>query len=125
MNNVSITGRLTASVKLQNSKQKGNDTVWTNFSLAVDRGYEDQVDFIQCTAWNKTAEIMATYLGKGSRIGVTGSLRQNVWEDENGKKHYETYVNVNSFDFLDSKRSEDEEEEEQPKSNKKYSRNRR
>ena len=122
MNNVSLTGRITAPLKLSNSKN--SDTVWVNFSIAVDRGYDDQVDFIQCTAWNKLADVMTTYLGKGSRIGVTGNLRQNVWDDENGKKHYETFVNVNTIDFLDNKPAEDEEEEK-PKSNKKYSRNRR
>lgn len=115
MNVSIITGRLTSNLEVKQSKE----TKWVNFTVAVDRGYSDETDFINCTAWNGTAENMANFLGKGSKVNVMGALRQNVWEDENKKKHYETYINAERVDFLESR---PREEEEEPK---RYNRNSR
>ncbi|OGL23849.1 hypothetical protein A2791_03005 [Candidatus Saccharibacteria bacterium RIFCSPHIGHO2_01_FULL_46_30] len=75
----------------------------TSFSLAVDRqGQDDQADFFDVTAWEKTGELVAQYLTKGRRALVQGRLRQDSWDDkETGKKR--TRVEVVAFDvtFLD------------------------
>ncbi len=75
----------------------------TSFSLAVDRGgQDDQADFFDVTAWEKTGELVAQYLSKGRRALVQGRLRQDSWDDkETGKKR--TRVEVVAFDvtFLD------------------------
>ena len=75
----------------------------TSFSLAVDRqGQDDQADFFDVTAWEKTGELVAQYLSKGRRCLVQGRLRQDSWDDkETGKKR--SRVEVVAFDvtFLD------------------------
>ncbi len=74
-----------------------------NFSLAVDRaGQDDQADFFDVTAWEKTGELVNQYLSKGRRCLVQGRLRQDSWEDkETGKRR--SRVEVVAFDvtFLD------------------------
>lgn len=93
-------GRLTRDPE-QRTTTSGKSV--TSFSLAVDRvGQDDQADFFDVTAWEKTGELVAQYLSKGRRCLVQGRLRQDSWDDkETGKKR--SRVEVVAFDvtFLD------------------------
>lgn len=40
--------------------------------------------FLDFVAWGKTAEIMAEWYGKGSRVTLHGYMEQNRWEDDSG-----------------------------------------
>ena len=103
MNLVVLTGRLTKECDLTVT-QSGKSV--TKLSLAVaDSFNKDKVDFINCVAWNKTAEIMAQYLKKGSKIGVQGKMQTGCYEKE-GKKIYTTEIVIDNFEFLDSKKKD-------------------
>ena len=71
MNSVALTGRLCANPELKHST-KG--TAICNFRLAVNRG-KDEADFLNCVAFEKTAELVAQYCDKGSHIGVEGRVK--------------------------------------------------
>ena len=104
MNNVSLVGRITKDIEVNEYK----DTAVARFTLAVNRGGKDtEADFISCTAFNKTADLMAQYLGKGSQIGVTGRIQTGSYEKD-GVRHYTTDIIVDRVEFLDTKRSEEE-----------------
>ena len=100
INQVILMGRLTRDPETRTTTS-GKSV--TSFSLAVDRqGSDDQADFFDVTAWEKTGELVAQYLSKGRRCLVQGRLRQDSWEDkETGKKR--SRVEVVAFDvtFLD------------------------
>ena len=100
INQVILMGRLTRDPETRTTPS-GKSV--TSFSLAVDRGtQDDQADFFDVTAWEKTGELVAQYLTKGRRALVQGRLRQDSWDDkETGKKR--TRVEVVAFDvtFLD------------------------
>ena len=100
INQVILMGRLTRDPE-QRTTTSGKTV--TSFSLAVDRqGQDDQADFFDVTAWEKTGELVAQYLTKGRRCLVQGRLRQDSWDDkETGKKR--SRVEVVAFDvtFLD------------------------
>lgn len=100
INQVILMGRLTRDPE-QRTTASGRSV--TSFSLAVDRGgSDDQADFFDITAWEKTGELVAQYLSKGRRCLVQGRLRQDSWEDkETGKRR--SRVEVVAFDvtFLD------------------------
>lgn len=120
MNQVSLIGRMTKDAQVS-EYGKGKDTgLVARFTLAVDRGKDDTADFISCVAFGKTAELIDTYLGKGSKIGVSGSIQTGRYEDKEGNTHYTTDVIVTRLDFCDSKKKEDDEEEEEEKPKKKY-----
>ncbi len=108
MNRVVLIGRLTKDVEVKATM--GGQT-YTRFTLAVNRGKE-VTDFISCTAWEKTAELLKTYTHKGSQIGVEGRLQSNSWEDMNGKKNYGMDVRVDSITLLDKKEQKEEPERE-------------
>ena len=42
--------------------------------------------FLNCTAWRQMAENVTESLTKGTRVVVTGRLRQHHWENEQGEK---------------------------------------
>ena len=107
INSVNLVGRLTRDVELRVSQS--NVTVAT-FTLAVNRSFksangEREADFINCVAFKKTAEILNQYAGKGSQIGVTGSIQTRNYENKDGQRVYVTEVIANNIALLDSKGS--------------------
>ena len=107
INNVTLTGRLTAEPEI---RYTSNGTPVTTFTLAVNRNFESEqeADFIRMIAWNKRAEIIADYLTKGSLIGVEGSIRTRSWEDEDGEWHNITEVEVRQLTFLEYRKNDEE-----------------
>jgi single-strand DNA-binding protein len=101
-------GRLTREPEMRTAN---SGTAVCKFSLAVDRPVakdeEKQADFINCTAFGKTAELISQYLDKGRRVAITGSLRSSSWDDPDGKKRFALEVIVERFFFADDKRKED------------------
>lgn len=102
INRVVLIGRLTKDITL---KKTNSGKTTTSFTLAVDRrGKDAGADFISCRAWEKTAELLASYCGKGSQIGIEGHIVTGSYDDTaTGKKIYTTDVYVDGLTFLDSK----------------------
>lgn len=104
INNVILVGRLTKDIEI---RQTTSGSKTTSFTLAVNRKNKQQgqpdADFINCVAWNKTAELMAQYLHKGSLIGVEGRIQTRNYENQQGQKVYITEVLVNMIQFLGSR----------------------
>jgi len=105
MNVICLIGRLTRDPELRYTP---SNIAVCKFTLAVDRKFKSDgqptADFINCVAWRSTAEFISKYFDKGVRMGVTGSLQINTWENEEGKKMYSAEVLVNSIDFADGKK---------------------
>lgn len=115
MNSVCLIGRITADPEVL---QTASGTVILNFSIAVDRGDKDKTtDFIRCVAFGKTAEFIDDYIGKGTRMGVTGRIQTGSYTNKDGQKVYTTDVIVERVDFADGLRDEPEEEKTRGRSN--------
>ena len=105
LNSVILNGRLVKEVELENYGKGKSAGVYCRFSIAVGRGKKDEdgneaVDFINCTAFNRTAELLDEYVGKGDMITVSGRLQIDKYENKDGKTVYNTYVSVNNIDLL-------------------------
>src|SRR5699024_9169785 len=99
INSVNLVGRLTRDVELRVSQS--NVTVAT-FTLAVNRSFksangEREADFINCVAVKKTAEVVNQYAGKGSQIGVTGSIHTRNYENKDNRRVDVTEVIANNI----------------------------
>lgn len=100
MNNIVLIGRITKDPELKYTNNgKGN----TRFTLAVQRNKEE-TDFINCVAWEKTAENIAEYFKKGSQIAIQGAIRTGSYEKD-GRTVYTTDVWVYKFDFIGNNNS--------------------
>ena len=70
-----------------------------------DGSYAEEVDFINVTAFGKTAENANQYLGKGSPIFVEGQLRYESWDTPEGERRSAIKVIADRVQFL-GRRSE-------------------
>lgn len=77
-----------------------------SFGVAVNRRWqnkqtqewEEQVSFIDCTAWGTLGENVAESLEKGARVIVTGRLEQQSWDDKDtGQKRSKVQIVVDSM----------------------------
>lgn len=108
MNSVSLIGRLTDTVKISKS-QSGK--IVARFTLAVQkRGQRDEANFIDCTAFEGTADILQRFTKKGSQIGVNGYIDTSVYDDVNypGRKVKSTKVIVIEITLLGSRETPQE-----------------
>ena len=106
INKVILMGRLTRDPELRHT---GSGTPVCSFTVAIDNGYGEnrQTDFINCVAWNKSAEFVSNYFGKGKMIIVIGRIATRTWEGQDGKKNYVTEVVASEVSFGESKRSQE------------------
>ena len=106
INKAILMGRLTRDPELRHT---GTGTPVCSFSIAIDNGYGEnrQTDFINCVAWNKTAEFVSNYFTKGKMIIVIGRIATRTWEGQDCKKNYVTEVVASEVSFGESKRSQD------------------
>lgn len=113
MNQVILSGRTTADIEL---KTLPSGSIVTNFRLAVDRDVpkdsEKKTDFINITAWNKTAEFLAKYIGKGRRINIVGRLQTEQYTDSEGKTRTSYSVHARRVEFADGKPSNENKSEQ-------------
>ena len=100
INKVFIGGRLTAAPELKTTQ---NGTIVLRFSVAVNRMKKDETDFIECVAFNTTAENIAKYFAKGNSIFVEGHINIDSYKDKDGNKRKSVVVIVDRFDFVESK----------------------
>lgn len=89
LNHVDIIGRC---VKQPDLVKKGPSGVSVlTFTLAVNRDFfkneewNEEVSFIDFTIFGKTAENMHKYLTKGKLVSVEGYIKQERWQDKDGK----------------------------------------
>ena len=108
-NKVILVGRTTRAPEV---RMTAGLTKVANFTLAVDNGYgeTERTDFFNCVAFGKTAETIASYVGKGTLILVEGRLETDKWTDREGVNRERTKIVVNNFKFLETKKSREENE---------------
>lgn len=100
MNNIILKGRLTKSPETRNTE---SGKVVTSITVACDTGKDRPADFINCVAWEKTAELIDKYFDKGSEILLTGALKNRSYDDKDGIKRYVSEVRIDRVEFCGSK----------------------
>lgn len=105
INKVILMGRLTRDPEMRHTN---SGTPVTTFSIAIDNGYGDnkRTDFVNCLAWNKTAEFVTKYFAKGKMIIVIGRITTRSWETQDGKRAYATEVIAKEVSFGETKSSQ-------------------
>lgn len=106
MNKVIFCGRTTKDIEMRYS-QGENSMAIGRFSIAIDRGYGDKkkTSFFNCTIFGKQAETFERYVPKGTRVLLECEANQNQYTDKNGNKVNSVDFIVKSFEFCESKSS--------------------
>ena len=107
MNKFLCMGRLTGEPETSTSQ---NGTVFSHFSIAVDRKYkregEPEADFFACTTFGKQAEFVQKYLHKGTKVLIAGRMENDEWTNRDGQKVKTTKIKVEEIEFAESKKAE-------------------
>ncbi len=104
-NKVLLMGNLTRDPQL---KYLPSQTPVVEFGLACNRKFKsasgedrEEVTFVDCSAFAKTAELINQYFTKGKPIFVEGRLKFDEWEDkQGGGKRSKLRVVVENFQFI-------------------------
>lgn len=83
----------------------------TGLSVAVNKTWKDkagetqqQTTWVRCTAWRKTAEVVAQYVTKGMQVLVSGEIQApRVYTDKSGNPAASLELTINTIKFLGSK----------------------
>lgn len=98
LNNVNLIGRMVREEEIR-ATSTGKKVL--TFTLAVNNA-NNTANFIECVAWENTAEFISKYANKGARIAVTGVLNQESWEKD-GQKRSKLNVVVRDVQLLENK----------------------
>lgn len=105
MNKAILVGNLTRDPEMRITP---SGVACTTFTVACQRKFANQqgvreADFISCVAWRQTAEFVARYFNKGSRIGLEGTIQTRTYDAQDGTKRYATEVIVENVEFVGGK----------------------
>ncbi len=102
--NATIEGFVTQDPTLKKTK---TDKHVCTFSLAVNHYSKEDTDpkvsFIDVETWERLAEFCSGSISKGKRVMVIGSLRQDRWENKEGKRQSRIKIVGNEVRFLENK----------------------
>src|SRR3954468_24805801 len=104
-NRVFLMGNMTRDPQL---KFLPSQMAVAEFGIATNRKFKTQsgedreeVTFVDCSAFGRTAEVINQYFSKGKPIFIEGRLKYDTWEDKNGGgKRSKMSVVVERFEFI-------------------------
>lgn len=107
LNVVAIIGRMVKDPEL---KTTNSGKSVCSFRIANDSGYKDasgqsRTNWLNVTAWGKTAEFVCKYFPKGALIAIDGRLQTRQYQDKNGQNRTAVEIVAKNVSFCGSKES--------------------
>ena len=103
-NQVILLGNLTRDPE---HREVGAGNAVCSFGVAVNERWKDKAGndqestcFVDISCWGRQAENCSKYLGKGSQVLVSGKLKLDTWESQNGEKRSKLQVVAQNVQFL-------------------------
>ena len=105
LNGVVLMGRLVADPQLRQTTTGKNVA---SFRVACDRGRRDangqnQADFFDVVAWDRSAEFVCRYFQKGSMIAIDGRLQSRNYQDKSGNNRTAIEIVASNINFVTPK----------------------
>lgn len=109
-NKVLLMGNITRDIEVRHTP--ATNMAIAKIGLAVNHKWRDatsgelkeEVTFVDCDAFGKTAENIAKFFSKGRPIFIEGRLKLDTWKDKtDGSNRSKLKVVVDTFQFVDSK----------------------
>ena len=107
MNKICLVGNLCKDVEATYTQGEKATAIVRN-TIAVQRKFKNSEgkydsDFIPITAFGTSAEFLAKYFIKGSKVGITGRIQTGSYVNKEGNKVYTTDVIVEEVEFVTKK----------------------
>ena len=109
-NNVFLSGNLIADPEIATTKS--GKTV-ANFRIANNQGKsEDRVtNFMNVSAWGAAGEAVERFCTKGDLVLVSGRIRTDSYEGNDGVKRFKCWIDSNNVQFIKLKSFDNGEQE--------------
>ena len=98
----------------------GNAKV-ASFRLAVTERYKDRngelkenTEWVNISAWNKTADIVERFVKKGSQLFIEGKITTRKWTDKDGNDRFTTEIRAEGIQVLGKRETTATRQEESP-----------
>ena len=106
-NKVILLGNMTRDPELSYTP---NQTSVCQFGMAINRKWsgkdgqaKEEVCFVDCVAFSKSADTLNKYLHKGDPVLIEGRLQFDSWTAQDGTKRNKLKVVVEKFQFIGTK----------------------
>jgi single-strand DNA-binding protein len=102
LNSILLEGNLVADPELRYTT---NGAAVCSFRVACNRFYKQEeelqkeVSYFDVTTWNRQAEVCNEYLNKGRGVRVVGRLKQDRWEDAEGRTRSKVHIVAEHVEF--------------------------
>jgi len=95
-NRIVLVGRLTKDPELRYTP---SGKAVASFRLAVNRGRNDEADFLDVVVWERQAETVSQYCSKGKLVLVEGRLQKRQYDAQDGTRRtvYEVVASLVRF----------------------------
>ena len=104
LNHNTIMGRLVRDPEI---RRTNSGKAVCSFTIACDKpGKDSGASFIDCVAWEKTADFIGNYFAKGSLIVLEGRLESRQYETKDNQKRTVLEVVVSQAHFCERKKEE-------------------
>src|SRR5436190_15223099 len=108
LNKVMLMGNITRDIELRHTP---SNLAVATIGMAMNHRWrtpegeqKEDVTFVDCDAWGKTAELIAQYFAKGRPIMIEGRLKLDTWQDKKtNENRSKLKVVIENFYFVDSK----------------------
>lgn len=102
LNKTIVQGRL---VKDPDLRRTPNGAAVCSFTVAWSETVKDRENtlFLDCVAWQGTAELLCKYFIKGKELVVEGKLGTRKWQDKDGNNRTSTELTVDRVHFCGKK----------------------
>lgn len=102
LNSILLEGNLVRDPDLRYTPQGSpvcNLTVACNRYFKQNEQLQEEVSYFDVTTWNRLAEVCKEYLTKGRGVRVVGRLKQDRWQDTEGKTRSKVLVVAEHVEF--------------------------
>jgi single-strand DNA-binding protein len=117
-NQVTLLGNATRDPEL---RYMPNNQPVVTIGMATNRRFKDaqgqdreEVCFVDCTAFGKSAEILNQYVRKGRPLFIVGRLKYETWDDKQGQKRSRHTVVIEQFQLLGDRRDTPDADNQAP-----------
>tara|TARA_Y100000361_G_C10961126_1_gene238879 strand:+ start:161 stop:487 length:327 start_codon:yes stop_codon:yes gene_type:complete len=100
-----IAGNLTGDPEVRSLEINNEPIQKAEFTIAVNTSKDGPASFLRCEAWRGLADVV-TMAKKGESVLVTAKIRQETYEDKEGKTRESIKFQVDEFRFAGGKREE-------------------
>jgi len=107
VNKVLLIGRLTRDPEVRSTasgKQVASLSLATNEYIGNGK---ERAEYHTVVAWDRLAETVGRFLGKGQQVAVEGRIQTRSWDDDQSKRHWRTEIVASSIEMLSGRRKKD------------------